>query len=231
MGLMHRRPRGGIRRTLFIALVGIFVVGALPVTVAAASTDPDKDGLPTKWERDWSKTSPTKKDTDKDGIPDGSEDQDKDTLTHRQEYLAGMRPRRADSDRDGIRDDKEDTDKDALKTKFEFVAGTKPKVKDTDKDGLRDDREDPDKDGLTNRDGADPRHASAQGGHRRRRLFGRPGGDRPARTRWMPAVTRSRRRLAPCRPCRASPAVRSSLPTTSGTSASTIATSHRTRRR
>jgi Bacterial TSP3 repeat len=167
MGRMPPRPRTRIRDSVLALIVGALLVGALPAAAAASSTDPDKDGLPTKWERDWSKTSPTKKDTDKDGIPDGSEDPDKDTLTNRQEYLAGMRPRRADSDRDGIRDDKEDTDKDGLKTKFEFLAGTKPKVKDTDKDGLRDDREDPDKDGLTNRQeqtrGTQPRKTDTDG--------------------------------------------------------------------
>ena len=148
---MSQRPRARIRYTALVAIVAALVVGGLPTAVAAASTDPDKDGLPSKWERDWSKTSPTRKDTDRDGIKDGSEDPDKDTLTNRMEYLAGMRPRRGDSDRDGIRDDKEDTDRDGLRTRFEFYSGTRPKLKDTDGDGLRDDRENPDKDGLTNR--------------------------------------------------------------------------------
>ena len=151
MGGMTRRPRVGARHTLLVAMVAALVVGALPAAAAAASTDPDKDGLPSAWETKWSHTNPRKKDTDKDGILDGKEDPDTDTLNNRQEYLSGLKPRRADSDRDGIRDDKEDTDKDGLKTKFEFTAGTKPMVKDSDKDGLRDDREDPDKDGLTNR--------------------------------------------------------------------------------
>ena len=167
MGRMHRRPRASFRRTVLALIVGALVVGALPAAASASATDPDKDGLPTKWERDWSKTNPKKADTDKDGLKDGKEDPDRDTLTNRQEYLAGMRPRRADSDHDGIRDDKEDTDRDGLKTKFEFLAGTKPKVKDTDKDGLRDDREDPDKDGLTNRQeqtrGTHPRKKDTDG--------------------------------------------------------------------
>ncbi len=148
---MSQRPRARIRYTALVAIVAALVVGGLPTAAAAASTDPDKDGLPSKWERDWSKTSPTRKDTDRDGIKDGSEDPDKDTLTNRMEYLAGMRPRRGDSDRDGIRDDKEDTDRDGLRTRFEFYSGTRPKLRDTDGDGLRDDRENPDKDGLTNR--------------------------------------------------------------------------------
>jgi hypothetical protein len=148
---MTRPPHAVNRHAVLAAVLAAVVVGSLPASALASSSDPDKDGLPSTWERDYSKTNPKKADTDKDGIKDGSEDPDRDTLTNRMEYLAGMRPRRADTDRDGIRDDKEDTDKDGLKTRFEFYAGTRPKLKDTDKDGLRDDREDPDKDGLTNK--------------------------------------------------------------------------------
>ena len=190
---------------MLVAMVAALVIGALPAAAVAASTDPDKDGLPTAWERDWSRTNPRKTDTDKDGIQDGKEDPDKDTLNNRQEYLAGMRPRRADTDRDGIRDDKEDTDKDALKTKFEFTAGTKPKVKDSDKDGLRDDREDPDKDGLTNRSEQSRGTHPTQEGHRRRRLLRRLGGHRrheSARCRQPPGPAAAWRCADPARDLR-----------------------------
>ena len=114
--LAHRPRRGGRRPSC----------SGLPAAVSAASTDPDKDGLPSAWEIRWSHTNPKRADTDRDGIKDGREDPDKDTLTNREEYVAGMQPRRADSDRDGIRDDREDTDGDGLRTKFEYLAGTAP---------------------------------------------------------------------------------------------------------
>jgi len=54
------------------------------------------DGLPNTYERDWTRTSPTRRDTDRDGIPDGSEDPDQDRLTnHRAE------PRSRGHDRSG----------------------------------------------------------------------------------------------------------------------------------
>ena len=199
---------------------------------AASSTDPDKDGLPSAWE-----VTSVAHESQEEGHGQGRPPRrqggspDKDTLNNRQEYLAGTRPRRADSDRDGIRDDKEDTDKDGLKTKFEFTAGTKPKVKDSDKDGLRDDRENPDKDGLTNRSEQTPRRASARTPTPTATATRTAARSRTARIPSMPPAIRSRHRRAPCRPCRGPPDCSVFPPTTSGTSGSTTATSHRTPRR
>jgi len=75
--------------------------------VAAASTDPDGDGLPTTFELTQSKTNPSKADTDGNGVRDGLEDPDRDGLTNRQEYLLKTNPRKADTDGDGWTDGSE----------------------------------------------------------------------------------------------------------------------------
>src|SRR3954468_4926901 len=151
-----RQPRtmlpmahAAIRRTTVAVTVLVLAALVAPVAVAAA-TDSDHDGLPSTWEWSRSLTSAYRSDTDRDGIPDGKEDPDRDGLTNRQEYLAGMDPRRADTDRDGIRDGREDTDHDGLRTAFEFLAGTSPRHADSDGDGKRDGSESPDHDGLSN---------------------------------------------------------------------------------
>jgi hypothetical protein len=64
-----------------IALLVAVLLAGLPgepgaSRVAAASTDPDGDGLPTTFELTRSKANPYKADTDGDGIRDGSEDPD-----------------------------------------------------------------------------------------------------------------------------------------------------------
>src|SRR4051794_39017608 len=141
--------RLGVRRAVVLAAVLAVMAAAVPAVVAAA-TDSDHDGLPNTWEWSRSLTSAYRSDTDRDGIPDGKEDPDRDGLTNRQEYLAGMDPRRADTDRDGIRDGREDTDHDGLRTAFEFLAGTSPRHADSDGDGKRDGSESPDHDGLSN---------------------------------------------------------------------------------
>lgn len=161
---MDRRPN---RRAWLVAPAVLLVAGLLTPSVVAAATDSDHDGLPNTWERTWSRTSPYRVDTNRNGIPDGREDPDRDGLTNRQEYLAGMNPRRADSDGDGIRDGREDTDHDGLTTAFEFRAGTSPRRADTDHDGIRDGSESPDHDGLSNRTeqrlGTNPRVADTDG--------------------------------------------------------------------
>ncbi len=150
----------------FVALLAIgSALGAMSPSAALAATDSDRDGLPNTFERDWTKTSPTRRDTDRDGTPDGSEDPDRDRLTNRQEYVAGTRPRRSDTDRDGIRDDRENPDTDGLWNWSEFRAGTHPRRRDTDGDRLSDGREDPDHDSLTNQTeqarGTHPRRADS----------------------------------------------------------------------
>ena len=56
---------------------------------AAVPTDSDHDGLPNWFERERSRTSPFRKDTDRDRIADSVEDPDRDGLWNRYEYLAG----------------------------------------------------------------------------------------------------------------------------------------------
>lgn len=167
-------PTSLLRRPVHLlptAMVGLLLVGTVMVgSTSAAISDPDRDGLPSAFERDWTRTDPARQDTDHDGIADGTEDPDLDRLTNRQEYVTGTRPRRADSDRDGLRDDRETADGDGLWNWSEFRAGTHPRRKDTDADGLADGKEDPDRDGLTNateqRAGTHPRKADTDGdGH------------------------------------------------------------------
>ncbi len=163
---VHTPPRAGARPTttplrattlvaaaaLAFALAGLGALAPMvPSTSAATSTDPDRDGLPTTFEKAYSHTNPSRADTDADGIPDGREDLDRDGLTNRQEYVAKTHPRRADTDGDGAPDAREDPDHDGLPNNVEFAAGTHPLRVDTDRDGTPDGREDPDRDGLTNR--------------------------------------------------------------------------------
>jgi hypothetical protein len=157
----------GLAAAMLAALVG----GSW---AAAAAADRDRDGLPDWFERDRTRTSPTRVDTDRDGVRDGSEDPDRDRLTNRQEYLAALHPRLRDTDRDGRRDDAEDQDGDGLTTWSEFRAATNPRRADTDGDGARDDLENPDADGLTNRQeqaaGTHPRAADTDHDGRRDHL-------------------------------------------------------------
>jgi hypothetical protein len=119
---------------------------------SAATSDTDGDGLTETYERDWTKTSPTRRDTDGDGVMDGTEDLDADRLTNLQEQTSRTRPRTADSDGDGTRDDREDADADGLWNWSEFRAVLHPRVTDTDGNGVADPSEDRDGDGLLNLD-------------------------------------------------------------------------------
>lgn len=160
------RTRG--RSIIVTSLVAVVALSTVMIgSASAATTDPDRDGLTSAYEHDWTKTDPSRKDTDRDGTPDGSEDPDGDRLTNKQEATTGTRPRRADTDRDGLRDDRENADGDALWNWSEFRAGTHPRRGDSDRDGLGDGKEDPDRDGLTNateqRIGTHPRRADTDG--------------------------------------------------------------------
>ncbi|HEX6868025.1 MAG TPA: hypothetical protein VF119_04420, partial [Candidatus Limnocylindrales bacterium] len=155
-------------RRLRLAALGIALVATmLPSSIVLAASDTDGDGLLNTYERDWTKTSTTKRDTDGDGLRDDREDPDIDGLTNRQEYVTGTRPRRADTDRDGTRDDRENPDGDALRNATEFLAGTHPRRGDSDRDGIGDGKEDPDRDGLSNsteqKRGTHPRRADTDG--------------------------------------------------------------------
>ena len=143
------RSRTALRPLALTALV-VLTAGWTAGAASAASSDIDADGLPNAYERDWTRTSPSRRDTDGDRIPDGSEDPDGDRLTNRQEYTTGTRPRRADTDRDGKRDDFEDADGDGLWNWSDFRAVVHPRKRDSDGDGLSDAREDRDGDGLRN---------------------------------------------------------------------------------
>ena len=103
---------------------------------SAATSDTDGDSLTDAYEREWTKTSPTRRDSDGDGVVDGTEDLDADRLTNLQEQTSRTRPRTADSDGDGTRDDREDADADGLWNWSEFRAVVHPRVTDTDGDGV-----------------------------------------------------------------------------------------------
>ena len=133
--------------TAMVVLTSAWVAG---VASAATATDVDGDGLPNTYERDWTKTNPSNRDTDRDGILDGSEDPDHDRLTNKQEYITGTRPHTQDTDGDGRRDDVEDADADGLWNWSDFRAVLSPRLKDTDGNGVSDPREDRDRDGLRN---------------------------------------------------------------------------------
>jgi hypothetical protein len=87
------------------ATVAVLLVGGLlaPAGVTAIS-DSDHDGLSNAWERTWSRTSPTRWDTDRDGRSDAREDPDRDGLINAAEQRLRTNPRRADTDGDGWSD-------------------------------------------------------------------------------------------------------------------------------
>jgi hypothetical protein len=139
------------RRARFTLLAALAVGSiAMPVSTAGASIDRDKDKLPDWFERQLSKTSQIRADTDGDGVKDPFEDHDADGLWNHRELGSGTHPWKADSDGDGLGDASEDADRDGLRNRFEFTAGTRPRDVDSDDDGIRDGREDPDRDGYRN---------------------------------------------------------------------------------
>ncbi len=144
------RPRTANRLLALMTLVVLTAAWTAGAASAATATDVDGDGLPNTYERDWTKTNPSNRDSDRDGILDGSEDPDHDRLTNKQEYITGTRPHTQDSDGDGKRDDVEDADADGLWNWSDFRAVLSPRLKDTDGNGVSDPREDRDRDNLRN---------------------------------------------------------------------------------
>lgn len=140
------------------ALVGI------RYTLGGRDTDPDKDSLLTKIEKQIG-TNPRNPDTDTDGLSDGDEyytyktnplraDTDGDGLTDSAEINTYKTdPNKADTDGDGLSDGDEvikyktdplvtDTDNDGLSDGDEVISHkTDPKVADTDGEGLSDGQE------------------------------------------------------------------------------------------
>lgn len=150
MTARHGGPRVAAAGIGWLVLVLLVVTGA-GMPASAASNDPDGDGLPSRFERERSRTDPLRPDTDGDGTADGAEDQDTDGLSGRWEYRLGLHPRRIDTDGDGTPDGTEDGDGDGLRNHFEIVLSrTDPRRTDTDRDGIHDGAEDPDGDGLAN---------------------------------------------------------------------------------
>jgi hypothetical protein len=147
MSIRSARLRLGL-----VALIAVGLLAAYPLA-ATAATDTDRDGLPNTFERDKSKTSSTKADTDHDGTPDGREDPDRDVLNNRYEYLSGTHPRKKDTDGDGLGDGREDADKDGLTNRQEQTLGTHPRKADTDGDGYHD--------GTEHRAHTDPKNAAS----------------------------------------------------------------------
>lgn len=93
-----------LRRPASLMLAAALIGGAFATPAAAITTDTDRDGLTSTFERTWSLTNPRRADTDGDGLPDGRENPDRDGLTNRAEQNLGTRPRDADTDNDGWTD-------------------------------------------------------------------------------------------------------------------------------
>jgi hypothetical protein len=140
--------------------------GSTTTGTITGSQDPDHDGLPSDWERKWSRTDPHRADTDGDGRKDGHEDPDKDGLDNRREYRLGLDPHRADTDHDGKPDGDEDTDHDGLTNLQEISLGLDPTNPDSDGDHIKDGADDLDGDRLSNHfelrwSKTDPLHADS----------------------------------------------------------------------
>ncbi len=112
------------------------------------SDDTDDDGLPDRYEIEYTKLDQTRADTNGDGVTDDEWDVDNDSLTTLEEYEAGTTPTQADEDRDDLDDSRElevgtnssdpDTDDDGLLDGEEVTLGTDPLVADSDGDGVLD---------------------------------------------------------------------------------------------
>ncbi|HMB50346.1 MAG TPA: VWA domain-containing protein, partial [Natronoarchaeum rubrum] len=112
------------------------------------AADSDDDGLPDRFEIQYSQLDQTSADTNDDGVPDGDWDADEDGLTNREELAAGTTPVVADADRDDLDDGRElevgtdpqdpDTDDDGIPDGEELRLGTDPLSADSDSDGVVD---------------------------------------------------------------------------------------------
>ena len=86
-------PRIRRARLLPLALLVVLLAGPIAAPVTAVAVDTDRDGLTNTWERTWSRTNPSRVDTDGDGLWDGRENPDRDGLTNRAEQNLGTKPR------------------------------------------------------------------------------------------------------------------------------------------
>lgn len=122
------------------AISALIISGASPAAAHAATGDADRDGIPTRWERNHG-MNPWK-------AADALSDFDRDGLTNLGEYRHGGLLRDEDTDNDGADDG--DEVKDGLRS-------TDIDDRDTDDDTIPDGDEDADDDGVDNEDEDDAR--------------------------------------------------------------------------
>lgn len=116
---------------LVVALAAAAVLFAASATALSKKVDPDRDGMPARWEKRYHLNPKVK---------DGARDYDHDGLTNKQEYLHHTDPRKADTDGDGMPDGWEvryhldplkpdankDPDHDGASNGAEYKEGTNP---------------------------------------------------------------------------------------------------------
>lgn len=124
---------------LAASLAALALIGTGDATALSKKADPDRDGMPSGWEKRY-RLNPN--------VKDGRRDLDHDGLSNKKEFKAKTNPRRADTDRDGMPDGWEvrngtnprkndankDYDNDGLTNIEEYEGGTKPRKADSDDD-------------------------------------------------------------------------------------------------
>ena len=87
-----------MRKTLFIAVVGVVAAFALALPGLASSHDRNRDQIPDRWERHFNLSLK---------VDQSGRDQDRDGLDNMCEFEHGDNPRDADTDDDGAEDREE----------------------------------------------------------------------------------------------------------------------------